>query len=173
MMTSKEILLSYINTLSNDDCAEIYLILQDKVRPDDNVEWKLYTRDLNVATREDEECVKLTKQQFRRLFNMWGVDKLKSCINIYLNYGSKSRMLEGWNDYRQLTGWVVRTYNRLNRYGALECGGYVEEALPFPDITTKKEAKEYIQRISMEDRDDNPYVFYLKNKYKIEDIDNV
>lgn len=172
-MRSKEILLAYINTLSDDDCAEIYFILMDKIKPNDELEWRLYTKELNVATDEDEECVKLTRQQFRRLLNMWGADKFKSCIKIYLDTGSKNRMLEGWNDYRQLTGWVEREYNRQNRYGKINCKGYSENTLPFPDITTKKEAMEYIKKMSMEDREDNPYVFYLRNRYKIEDIENV
>lgn len=175
-MTSKEMLLAYINTLSNDDCAEIYLILLDKIKPSEEVEYRMYDENLD-SVEEDEllgkRFVTLARQQFRRLLSMWGADKLKSCIKIYLDNGSKNNMMIGWNDYRQLTGWVEREYNRLNRYGDIKCEGYSEGTLPFPDITTKREAIEYIKKISMEDREDNPYVFYLRNKYKIEEIDNV
>ena len=174
-MTSKEMLLAYINTLSNDDCAEIYLILLDKIKPSEEVEYRMYDENLNrVETLSlGKRFVTLARQQFRRLLSMWGTDKLKSCIKIYLDNGSKNNMLAGWNDYRQLTGWVEREYNRLNRYGDIKCEGYSEGTLPFPDITTKREAIEYIKKISMEDWEDNPYVFYLRNKYKIEEIDNV
>jgi hypothetical protein len=176
MMRSKDILLAYINTLSDDDCAEIYFILMDKIKPSEEVEYKMYDENINRVEEDeplDKKLVSLSSQQIRRLLNMWGADKLKSCIKIYLDAGSKNRMLEGWNDYRQLTGWVEREYNRQNRYGKINCKGYSENTLPFPDITTKKEAMEYIKKMSMEDREDNPYVFYLRNRYKIEDIENV
>ena len=176
MMRSKEILLAYINTLSDDDCAEIYFILADKIKPDREIEYRMYDENLNVVMEDellDKKVVTLARQQFRRLLNMWGSDKFKSCVKIYLDTGSKNNTLYGWNDYRQLTGWVEREYNKQNRYGTISCKGYSENTLPFPDITTKREAIEYIKKISMEEREDNPYVFYLRNRYKIEEIENV
>ena len=76
MSTNKEILIGYINTLSEAECGRLYLILRDNVQAKET-----YYYFNNKGERVNGGgAVALTKKQFEKLYTIWGSQKFKQVI---------------------------------------------------------------------------------------------
>lgn len=168
-LTSKEMLIAYINTLSEQDCANIYFILTDKQREEDYV-WLNDSGDIvDDDDSSNSRLIKLTPSQMGRLIHRFGVDKFKSCVKILIANNIKNNFLPEYSSYRAMVGWVEKEYNRLNRWGELNCLGYTESVPPFSLVDTKEQAINWIKLVPTKYRYTDPYVFYLRNKFNIEE----
>lgn len=168
-LTSKEMLLAHINTLSEQDCANIYFILTDKQREEDYV----WLNDSGDIVDDDDSnnsgLIKLTPTQMGRLIHRFGVDKFKACVKILIANNIKNNFLPEYSSYRAMVGWVEKEYNRLNRWGELNCLGYTESVPPFSLVDTKEQAINWIKLVPTKYRYTDPYVFYLRNKFNVEE----
>lgn len=169
-LTSKEMLIAHINTLSEQDCANIYFILTDKQREEDYV-WLDDSGSIvdTDCTIDNPRLIKLTPSQMGRLIHRFGVDKFKACVKILIANNIKNNFLPEYSSYRAMVGWVEKEYNRLNRWGELNCLGYTESVPPFSLVDTKEQAINWIKLVPTKYRYTDPYVFYLRNKFNIEE----
>ena len=168
-LTSKEMLIAHINTLSEQDCANIYFILTDKQRGEDYV-WLNDSGDIvDDGDSSSSGLIKLTPTQMGRLISKFGVDKFKACVKILIANNIKNNFLPEYSSYRAMVGWVEKEYNRLNRWGELNCSGYTESVPPFSLVDTKEQAINWIKLVPTKYRYTDPYVFYLRNKFNIEE----
>ena len=167
-MTSKEILLAYINTLPEQECANLYFILKGIKKDTNYVYFNSEGEVIDVDDTTDVSTyIKVTKNQYGMLMYKFGKEKLKACIKILFIKNYKKDTLGQYNQYRFLIGWVEAEYNRLHRYGELEDGGYSEDTVPFSQIDTQEQAIKWINSLPNVNKNDDAYVFYLRNKFNI------
>ena len=168
-MSSKEMLLGYINTLSEQDCANLYFILHGVMKDARYVYFNSQGEEIEVdeTTADMGSFIKLTRNQYGTLMYKYGKEKLVECIKIlFIASKDKSRLGE-YNRFRHLTGWVEAEYNRLHRYSELHDSGYDESIPPFTQIETKEQAIKWINSLPKANQYDDAYVIYLKNKFNI------
>lgn len=171
-MTSKEMLLGYINTLSEQDCANIYFVCKDIV---EQPNYLYFDKDANIITfAEAQEVfhIKLTRNQYSELVAKWGEKKTKECIQILAIHNTQKNRLYEFSSYRMINGWVEREWRRLNgKRRFIKKGDKEEELLPpFTEIDTKTDAEKWIALTPPDYRNRSPYVFYLRNKFNIGEI---
>lgn len=141
---NKDILISYIATLPDSECKEIYYLLTG-MRDKCDVVFGL---------------VKLTEGQYNKLIWLWGKDKTTKCIDLLNDWLNKkgSDITKNISHYKQLISWVENKYYQL--YPAND------KSLKFnSSIDTMWKAKKYVQRIPKELRAYDSEVRFLVEKY--------
>lgn len=171
-MTSKEILLGYINTLSDQQCAEIYFVCKDVI---EHPNYMYFDKDGNIISfleAQEQFHIKLTRNQYSELIAKWGEKKVKECIQILAVHNVQKGRLYELSSYRMINGWVEREWKRLNgrrRYTRKDDGS-IDFLPPFTEIDTKADAEKWIALTPPDYRNRSPYVFYLRNKFNIGEI---
>lgn len=156
-MNSKEVLLAYINTLSDRECKKIYLMLKDT----DKMSKARYEYYNDKAEPMEGGLIKLTPVQFHALVNSWGMDKVKGCFKILYNYLKEEKKVLTPH-YRLLRGWVETHYlKKLNQHNRPP----VHLAIRFDEIKTKAQARIYVAQVPPELRGYDVNVEYLVNRY--------
>ena len=162
-------LLGYVNTLSDQECANIYFLIHGVMKDTRYIYFNSEGEEIFVdETKADKSTfIKLTRNQYGTLLYKFGKEKLIECIKILFIASKNKDKLGEYNRFRHLTGWVEIEYNRLHRYGELNDGGYDESIPPFTQIDTQEQAIKWIDSIPKTNQYDDAYVVYLKNKFNI------
>lgn len=170
-LTSKEILLAYVNTLSETRCKQAYIILQEEFGHR-RIKYLKFNKD---GIEDSKGTVRLRKQDYNKIIEEYGQEYfLKACEKMasyikYLEdnqesnpkYSRTLRDLRTRNHYRDITqGWIrrdlERDYPRLLKQ---------KDAIDFFEIDSIDKAKQYINNIPEELRYNNYEIEYLVNKY--------
>lgn len=159
-MNSKDILQAYINTLSDKECKDIYMMLMEVER--NKGKYAFYNEEADV---DDKGLIKLTPKQYHALFTTWGESKTKECFKLlynYLNSGKKVRA----SHYNLLKGWIETLYQMRQQKKIGRPKKVIE--IPFNKVQSKAEARLYIANVPSHLRSDDPCVSYLVNKYGVD-----
>ena len=144
--TNKDILLGYIGTLPDNECRDIYYLLQGHKTP----EYELVIFDK----------VKLTQGQYNKLIWLWGKDKVESCIKILNDWIIKKNIDKPISCYKNLIGWVETAYYRTHPAD--------DKSLVFNStIDTEWKARKYVKQIPPDLRAYDSEVKFLVEKYGI------
>ena len=161
LLNNKEILLSYINTLTDRECKSLYLYLKDI---NDNKKREYFYFDINGDRVEENGIVKLTPKQYYKLVYMWEKkEKVTKCISLLAKHLETKNIVTKVSHYNMLIGWVERYYHKLLRYGDIQGEG--EQRLQFCDIKNPTQAREYIEKVPESIRQEDSYCLYLVNKF--------
>ena len=165
MSTNKEILIGYINTLSEAECGRLYLILRDDVQAKET-----YYYFNNKGERVNGGgSVALTPKQFNKLYTIWGSQKFKQVIALQGRVNEAKAKRDGINkrsDYLKLLGWTEKYYYKLLRFGEIKEGvGREDDCLNFSLNITLENAKKFISLLPSEVRDDDTYCLWLFDKF--------
>ena len=167
-MSSKEILLAHINTLTEEMCAEIYLCLCG--HEDYDRGYIYFNSDCVVVDADSidiqQPFVKLRKVEYHKLLMTYGATHTMECMKILMIHQGKKKYLKEHNHYRQIVSWVQKAYRRIN-CSLLNKGGVIP---PFSSIETKEQAITWIKHVPLKYIHTDPYVFYLRNKFNIDKI---
>ena len=113
LLNNKEILLSYINTLTDSECKSLYLYLKDI---NDNKKREYFYFDINGDRVEENGIVKLTPKQYYKLVYMWEKkEKVTKCISLLAKHLETKNIVTKVSHYNMLIGWVERYYHKLLR----------------------------------------------------------
>ena len=146
-LDSKEILISYIATLTNSECKDLYYLITERRRDHDWIKFG--------------ERVKITTEQYNKLMWLWGKDKLDCCIKILDEWLVSKEITKQISCYKSLIGWVETKYYTTHSMD--------DKSIKFSNkIDTKWKAKEYIKRIPKELRAHDSEVRYLVEKYGVD-----
>lgn len=170
-LTSKEILLAYINTLSETRCKQAYVILQEEFNHR-RIKYLKFNKD---GIEDKQGTVRLRKQDYTKIVTEYGQEYfLKACEKManyikYLEdnqesnpkYSRTLRDLRTRNHYKDIVqGWIrrdlERDYPRLLKQ---------KDTIDFFEIDSVDKAKIYINNIPEELRYNNYEIEYLVNKY--------
>lgn len=149
---NKEILLGYIATLPDQDCKEIYYLLQD----------------IKAPKRETVEFgkVKLTQAQYSKLIWLWGKEKTDICIKILDEWMVRKNVTKPISCYRSLVGWVENAYYRTHPAD--------DKSLKFNSkIDTAWKARSYIKRLPPELRAYDSEVKFLVEKFGTKILEDI
>lgn len=124
---NKDILIGLIQTLDDKKCKDLFYDILETNMP--KKEFKSYGN------------VRLTDEQYTKLLELWGEDKLNSCIDILSKYKEGREEPRHVSDYRRLTTWVEDRYNENAK--PKHCTG-------IDLIDTAEKARKYIRRIPKE-----------------------
>lgn len=169
-MTGKEILLAYINTLSDAECTNLYFIIKEIEEPSEYLYFDKDGELISYDQAQEQYHIKLTRKQYNALMGRWTIDKFKNCVKILSIHNEPKNWIFEYGVFRILTGWVEREYNRLVQYHYIDTGKERDFVKPFTELDTKEEAERWISTIAPEIRNKSPYVFYLRNKFNIGEI---
>ena len=144
----KDILIGYIQTLSDEDCHNLYFLLTTTG-----------TGYMDKRTWSSG-YVKLTPDQYNKLVWMWGKDKTDKCVGILNKWLEKK---EDWarnkiSHYRLLTTWVEDAYYRKH-------GGADKSLRYSSEIDTAWKAKKYIEGLPPELRGYDTEARILVNRF--------
>lgn len=156
-MNSKDILIAYINTLSDKDCKNIYLLLKEI--EGNKGKYELYN---SKGEKDSAGLVKLTPKQYHVLYEKWGPEKIAFCFETLTNYLKSNKKVKA-SHYTLLNGWVETLYLSKNKK-------HRRKVLPirFEDVKTKAQARLYVANVPETMRSDDVYVGYLVNKWGVD-----
>ena len=146
--SNKDILQGYIQTLSDEDCKEIYYYITG------------YKESSGKYLEFDR--VKLTQGQYDKLIFLWGKDKTDCCIDILNNWLIKKgdKVKPYLSHYKSIMGWVESVYYRSHP---------IEKVERFnSSIDTTWKARKYINSIPKELRSDDSEVKFLVERFGID-----
>lgn len=126
--SNKDILIGLIQTLNDKKCKDIYFAIQDMDKP---------PRDLKEFGK-----VRLTIEQYSRLLELWGEDKLNKCIEILDKWLNKITPRKFISHFRMLIGWVDDEYRKQS--------GSKDNTMSFDKIDTTWKARKYVRSIPQE-----------------------
>ena len=142
---NKEILLGLVATLTDEECRELYYMIEGGVKDKYNI---------------IKGKVQLTQGQYDKLVWLWGKKKTDKCIELLDEWLDEKgdKVSKKISHYRQLMGWVENKYYQL--YPASD------KSLKYDSkIDTLHKAQQYVKRIRPELRAYDSEVKYLLNKY--------
>ena len=143
--SNKDILIGLVQTLSDEDCKELYYYIVGKKDESNGV--------LNF------NLVHLTQNQYNKLIWLWGKDKTTECIDILDKWLVKKgdKVKPYLSHYKSLLGWVEGVYYRSHP---------VEKVEKFnSSIDTMWKAKRYIKSIPPELRANDSEVKFLVERF--------
>ena len=146
-MTNKDILISMVSKLTDDEARDIIYFISDKEYIEDNI--------------IEFDTVRITKNQYSKLIWLWGYDKTNKCIDILNEWLQSRTITRKISHYRQLVGWVERKYYQLN-------GVNDKSIVNYGSIDSKWKAIKYIKVIPEELRAFDSQVRYLIERYNID-----
>lgn len=146
-MTNKDILISMVSKLTDDEARDIIYFISDKEYVEDNI--------------IEFDTVRITKNQYSKLIWLWGYDKTNKCIDILNDWLKSKTITRKISHYRQLVGWVERKYYQLN-------GVNDKSIINYGSIDSQWKAIKYIKMIPKELRAFDSQVRYLIEKYNID-----
>lgn len=143
--SNKEILLSYVSTLTDEECKKAYYTLRNLEVP--TIDWLEF------------DLVKLTKFQYSKLVFIWGEDKTSKCIEILNSWLNKKNITKTISHYYNLLTWVEQDYTK--RYGFSK-----DKSIKFSSkLDTASKARKYIQSIPKEMRAYDTEVRFLVERF--------
>jgi hypothetical protein len=148
-ISNKEMLQGLVQTLTDEECKEVYYLLTGKDRI--NPQYIYFDR------------VKLTNGQYNKLVWAWGKEKTSECIKILNDWLIKKgdNVSPYMSHYKSIMGWVEYQYYRTHPAN--------DKSLRFNStIDTAWKAKKYIQRIPPELRAYDSEVKFLVDKFGTE-----
>ena len=143
--SNKDILQGLIQTLSDEDCKEIFYYITGK------------KDEVNGVVVFDK--VRLSQNQYNKLIWLWGEDKVKCCIDILNKWLIKKgdKVKPYLSHYKSLLSWVEGVYYRSHP---------VEKVDKFnSSIDTMWKAKRYIKSIPPELRANDSEVKFLVERF--------
>ena len=155
-MNSKDILLAYINTLTDKECKKIYLMLKELEVAKGKYEY--YNSD-GVVSKDG--IIKLTPKQFHNIFYRWGEDKVKACFKMLEDYLQSGKKVKA-SHYTLLNGWIETQYLAKQRKVGRP---RTTLTVRFEDVKSKAQARLYVASVPEHNRSDDVYVNYLVNRY--------
>lgn len=143
--SNKDILIGLVQTLSDEDCKELYYYIVGK-------------KDESGGTLSFN-LVHLTQNQYNKLIWLWGKDKTTECIDILDKWLVKKgdKVKPYLSHYKSLLGWVEGVYYRSHP---------IEKVEKFnSSIDTMWKAKRYIKSIPPELRANDSEVKFLVERF--------
>lgn len=143
--SNKDILQGLVQTLSDEDCKELFYYITGKKDESNGV--VIFDR------------VRLSQNQYNKLMWLWGEDKVKCCIDILNNWLVKKgdKVKPYLSHYKSLLGWVEGVYYRSHPIEKIEKFSGM--------IDTTWKARKYIKSIPKELRANDSEVKFLVEKF--------
>lgn len=165
---NKELLLGYVNSLTEAECRKMYLVIQGEV--EDNSKWVMF--DCYGNRVNSNPSVMLKQTQLEYLLDIWGEKKTRDIIALQgkLNDNRKARdEVDIRSDYFKIMNYTEAYYYKLHRLDAnyydRVAVGDEDNVISFTATISLKEAKEFIKRIPSELRDTDGYCQWLFNMW--------
>lgn len=149
---NKEMLLGYINCLSEEDCGHLFSFI---------------TGEEDKTNILSFDLVKLSENEYNNLIWRWGEFKTEKCIQL-LNEWLKTRtkVYKYMSHYRNLIGWVERKYYQLYPVKDKSVQNYIE-------IKRRWQALKYIRSVPKELRADDCEIQMLIDRFKINPLEDI
>lgn len=156
-MNSKDILIAYINTLSDRECKSIFLLLKEMEGA--KGKYEMYNSE---GVKDDNGLIKLTPRQYHALAQSWSEEKLKYCFDVLSKYLASGKKVRA-SHYTLLNGWVETSYINSHKKR-----GRKPLTVRFEDIKSKAQAILYVANVPASMRGDDVYVNYLVNRWGVD-----
>lgn len=174
-LTSKDVLIAYCSTLSEERCKKAYILLKDEFE----IDRTKYIRLNSNCVQDDSGLLRIKKSQFDRILKEYGEYKLHWLIKYmysYLDYLQSQIEIGDLRAKRQFNRYTKNSIYQYLKKGWL-IDKYMQEARPpltvispnttdFYSISNEKDAIKYIQQLPPELMDvSSPEVEFLSTKY--------
>lgn len=171
ILSTKELLIGYVSTLSDDKCKRAYKLLTAEF----DIDTSKFIRYNENMEQDLDGLVRLKKSQMTRLMKTQGEFKLKWMVKVLHNwiYELKARSLNGDIEARKkFRNYDTSCYDKLMRGWlqekfARECKEVpsFKPAKEFYELTTEAEALQYAKDIPLDFAIDSPELTFLASKF--------